>query len=231
MESSQNANNTPNSSANGKDEIVFTNKPKKSAGMITALVCAIILAIGGVGFGIWAIMDGNSKVAKKDEQINVLKELNNKQPINVEIDTEIDKEPASSISDTMNTAGYIYVGEWGLKIKVPESLSVTGYIYKMSAGYTSVGVLGTSKGGQYFPDFANIEKDSSSLGIVSRYSKETEPPLASRPDLIFSDEQYDYYYSHLQTVQSIDESEKAWEIESVELIQEMLSDKNNYSTI
>ncbi len=232
MESSQNANNTPNSSANGKDEIVFTNKPKKSAGMITALVCAIILAIGGVGFGVWAIMDGNSKVAKKDEQINALKELNNKQPINVEIDTEIDKEPVSSISDTIDTAGYIYVGEWGLKIKVPENLELATFMYDYGNGYDVLRVSGATKGGQAIPDFASVSKCV--LGVVERYSKANVeagvvPDWYGEP--LRSEDGYNYYYASPQDLCTEVEGNAKWEGDTVDTIKNMLMDSSAYSKI
>ncbi len=41
---------------------------KKPNGMLYGLILAIILALGGVGFGVWAMMDGNNRVeaAKKE---------------------------------------------------------------------------------------------------------------------------------------------------------------------
>ena len=50
------------------------DKPKKkSHAMAIGMVFLAILAIGGIGFGVWAMMDGNAKVAKKDEEIVDLK--------------------------------------------------------------------------------------------------------------------------------------------------------------
>ena len=56
----------------GKD-VVFQDKPKKSHGMLYGMILLAILAVGGIGFGVWAMMDGNSQVAKKDEQITDLR--------------------------------------------------------------------------------------------------------------------------------------------------------------
>ena len=47
-------------------------KPKKNRAMIVGMVLLAILAVGGIGFGIWAMMDGNAKVAKKDGEISNL---------------------------------------------------------------------------------------------------------------------------------------------------------------
>ena len=56
------------SSKPGSD-VVFQEKSKKSHGMLYGMILLAILAAGGIGFGVWAMMDGNSQMAKKDEQI------------------------------------------------------------------------------------------------------------------------------------------------------------------
>ena len=56
------------SSKPGSD-VAFQGKSKKSHGMLYGMILLAILAAGGIGFGVWAMMDGNSQVAKKDEQI------------------------------------------------------------------------------------------------------------------------------------------------------------------
>ena len=63
------------SSKPGSD-VVFQDKPKKNMGVILTIVLLALLAAGGIGFGVWAMMDGNSQVAKKDEQISALKKQN-----------------------------------------------------------------------------------------------------------------------------------------------------------
>ncbi len=50
-------------------DVAFHGKSKKSHGMLYGMILLAILAAGGIGFGVWAMMDGNSQVAKKDEQI------------------------------------------------------------------------------------------------------------------------------------------------------------------
>lgn len=59
------------SSKPGSD-VVFQRKSKKSHGMLYGMILLAILAAGGIGFGVWAMMDGNSRVQKKDEQISQL---------------------------------------------------------------------------------------------------------------------------------------------------------------
>lgn len=50
-------------------DIVFSDKPKKSHAMLIGMIILALLAAGGIGFGVWAFLDGNSRVAKKDEEI------------------------------------------------------------------------------------------------------------------------------------------------------------------
>lgn len=73
MEPNQRTNNRPDVVANAQDDVVFTNKLRASKGMIAALVCAAILAVGGIGFGVWAMIDGNTKEARLNEEISRLR--------------------------------------------------------------------------------------------------------------------------------------------------------------
>lgn len=52
------------------------SEKKKSKGMVLGLILLALLAAGGIGFGVWAMMDGNSQVAKKDATIKDLKQQN-----------------------------------------------------------------------------------------------------------------------------------------------------------
>ena len=73
-----------------KKDNMFENAPKKSNGMLIGLVLCLILAIGGIGFGVWAMMDGNSRAQKKDEQISQLQsQLAEKSEVVVEDDTTV----------------------------------------------------------------------------------------------------------------------------------------------
>ena len=208
---------------------------KKGKGAILGMVLLGILAVGGISFGVWEMLDANTQKEQLNSQISTLKQQNNElqdklsestSKPTTDIDVNINTETGNT-----NTADYIYVGEWGLKIKIPDNLTVTGYKYAMSAGYTSLKLWGNTKSGQYFPDFADMDKDQSCLGSISRYPKGTEMSPASPPLLIFSDDQFDYYYRHPQAAFSTDEKEQAWEVESIGAIEQMLSTPENYSKI
>lgn len=233
MELNQN-NNVSDSSTSGSDGLVFSNKPKASKGMIVALVCAIVLAVGGIGFGVWAMMDGNSKVAKKDEQIAELNEEVEKrgQTGSEIIDVEVDENYVPDSSNAVNTAGYLYVGEWGLKIKIPENLEVATFMYDYGNGYDVLRVSGATKDGQAIPDFASVSKCV--LGVVERYSKANVeagvvPGWYGEP--LMSDDGYNYYYTSPQALCTEVESNAKWEGDTVDAIKSMLTNLGAYSKI
>ena len=217
---------------------VVEGKGGKKTGWILGLVILAIIAAGGVGFGVWAWMDGNTQKDALNEQISSLKKQNNElldqmggdTIINIDTDTNAD------------TADYIYVGEWGIKIKIPEGLNYVSYEFKQHGGTdqtdgSSVTVFGTV--GDSLSDFANLYKNNSPLGAVSRVSKnavefigtEFEGTCGPYMGLVFSDNDYNYCYEHPQSVYSTNKTEQDLETESVELIQSMLNNASNYSKI
>lgn len=50
---------------------------KSGKGMLYGMIVFMILAIGGIGFGAWAMMDGNTQKANLERQISDLREQNN----------------------------------------------------------------------------------------------------------------------------------------------------------
>lgn len=86
---------------------VTNQKPKKKSSNILTLV-AIFLALCGVGFGIYGMFFQSPKTITKT--------------VEVPGECKEDEEVAKSSKD------YIYVGEWGVKIKKPES--VASYVVK-----------------------------------------------------------------------------------------------------
>ena len=89
MEPNRN-NNVSDSSTSGSDDVVFSNKPKPSKGMIVALVCAIALAVGGIGFGVWAMMDGSIQKEQLNSQISTLTAQSNE--LREQLDETIEKD-------------------------------------------------------------------------------------------------------------------------------------------
>lgn len=94
-------------------------KKERKTGWVLALILLFIIAAGGVGFGVWTYLDSNTQKDQLNSQISALQQQN----------ADLQDELASSNNTTINidTDGettsaedYIYVGEWGIKIKKPE---------------------------------------------------------------------------------------------------------------
>ena len=90
MEPNQRTNNRPDVVANAQDDIVFTNKPRAGKGMIAALVCAVVLAVGGIGFGVWAMIDGGIQKEQLNSQISALTAQSNE--LREQLDESIEKD-------------------------------------------------------------------------------------------------------------------------------------------
>lgn len=79
-----------------KSDIVFNDKPKKSGGMILCMILLALLAAGGIGFGVWAMLDGNAQKDTLNQQISTLKsqidELQEKINDNVSNSTDSDTD-------------------------------------------------------------------------------------------------------------------------------------------
>ena len=229
------------------NEIVHNDGAQGTSGrkinkMMVGMIVFGVIAVSGIGFGVWAMVSSNSQKEQYESKINTLNQQNSKLKKELEdtgstvvVDDEVDEEielEAEPVKNE-NTSAYIYIGAWGLKIKISSELEKVGYAYVQNADSTKVNVFGAMKrsGSEgAFPDFANMNKNTIPLGTVTRSAKGTEMPIASAPELVFSDEQYDYYYSHPQAVYSDTEDEGNWEIDSVDVVKDMLKNKDNYSS-
>lgn len=97
-------NTTPNMAsapANvGSDGIVFRDRSKKNKGAIVGMVCLVLLAAAGIGFGVWAVLDGNQKTANLNNQIETLKQQNSTLAGQVnELQAKIDEYESSANQD------------------------------------------------------------------------------------------------------------------------------------
>lgn len=62
--------------AQSEPSVAKAPKDKKNNGMLIGLILCIVIAICGIGFGIWAMMDGNSRVDGLNTQIKALQGQN-----------------------------------------------------------------------------------------------------------------------------------------------------------
>ena len=217
---------------------VIDNKQKSGNGLKIATAIACVVAVCGIGFGVYGMMQSS----QKDSQISDLKVQIKENDGTIttietpEIETTTDNGTTITIVDSPvkneNPEDYIYVGEWGIKIKIPEELKMASYAFQhyKYAGQEdrmSLAVTGTTTDVNVLPDFGNIE-ECGGLGTVGRLKKGTETLDGG---LIFSDDSYDYYYSSPQAACSASGSEQELEIAALNLIKQMLTNPNNYSKI
>lgn len=209
------------------------DKPKKkSHAMVIGMVFLTILAIGGIGFGIWAWTTGFAQNMKHEEEIMDLRSQLAEATQPVEEDTTEEEEIKTDCeekNEDVDTADYIYVGEWGLKIKIPDDLANLSYEY-LDDGYQrtcrTLGVSASTVRDGTKPAFVKTGSEKGDyLGYVSRCPKNDKYPYGAA--IPIEDTKYDYYYDRIQY--SITQTD--WEAESVHAIETMLTTSENYSDI
>ena len=112
------------------------NKQKGGNGLKIATAIACIVAVCGIGFGVYGMMQSS----QKDSQISDLKVQIEKTDGTVttieapEIETTTNDGTTVTITDTAIVSGgpyiengYFYVPEWGLKFSIPSDLANYGY--------------------------------------------------------------------------------------------------------
>ena len=122
--------------------MVEAAKAQKKAGagknaLIAAVVFAL-LAIGGTGFGVWAMMDGQAQKEKIEKDLK--SQISSLKQSNEELQAKLNESSSNNSSDSgdtiinidtnsdVNPEDYIYVGEWGMKIKIPEGLRLDEFL-------------------------------------------------------------------------------------------------------
>lgn len=220
---------------------VVDGKSSKKTGWILAVVLLLIVAIGGVGFGVWAMMDGNAQKDALNSQISTLKKQNDS------LQEQLDEMAANnSVSDNINnnTDGedYVYVGEadyleiedWGIKIKIPQDFTQLSYYLDSGKNESNDeylyinGVLGVHENKL---SFVGTPK-SFSLGCLQRAIQGTETNAPwGRGDIIVSIDGYDYYYSSSQMLSSTNKVDEELEIETINAMTDVFTNAGNYSKI
>ena len=218
-------------------------KLKNTCKHIPIIIVLAVLLAGAIGFGIFEIIN----VSGKDKKISDLEaeiaasstngsEIEYKQFGSSETETETETETietkpeekpetkpeATPAAPTVTSAsGYIYIGGWNIKLKTPEGFNVTGYIYDS----ISVCVTGTSAlGGQYVPEFANINQHTAGLGCISKILlDEYNATDGPKGEIVKKDGDSVFVYQHPQAVISDDQNEIEWEKKSTDLVKLMLT--------
>ena len=153
---------------------------------------------------------------------------------NNEIISAIEKASGATITSPETipvfetTHGYLYLDNWHIKIKVPETLTAVSYI--LNENYRpSICFNAYQKGIEHFPVFADIAKNTGGMGCLLRVESSegyTYPDGTSFGDHVYSYKGYNYFYTPPEETFSTDAAEQNLESASVQLIKSMLSSEN-----
>lgn len=187
-----------------KTQVKITALESKQKKMMIGLVALVILAIGGVVFGVAAMVNQKNATEELEDQIAI----------------------SGYVTDNTVDGEYILLKNWEMKIKLISGLTNVSFDYDEDE-YSSVLIWGTRKdnGANYVPDFAKQSKNGNALGTVTRVPR-YERAAAGR--LIWYDDYYNYYYQGPSGEPEASEEEMSWWVESYLLIKDMLTDADNY---
>ena len=113
-------------------ESANTGTAKKGKGMMFGMIACAVLAVAGIGFGIYEYIqsgDKSVKIAELSAKLDLVKMETNTQLVTKEEDgverTYVEPVDTSTIA---NTKDYIYIGDWGVKIKRPSYSAQDGQV-------------------------------------------------------------------------------------------------------
>ncbi len=221
-------------------------------GLKIATAIASVIAVCGIGFGVYGMVQSS----QKDNQISDLKvQIKNEdgsvttiETPKIETTTENGGTTVTITDSTVsaeNTEDYIYVGEWGLKIKKPETLVYTDYKFDNEVFgsnsepgefvYEYVEVRGVVSGtdmnlaGEYLRYADSVGCYNAKITRVAKTISDNDKGRYGTE--VFSDNSYYYMYQHGQAACSNSDELTPIEESSNLLIIEMLSNSDNYSKI
>lgn len=205
---------------------------KKGKGMMICLIAALIVAAGGIGFGIYMMISGQQTEDNYKKQISSLQTTINQMQSSgsevIVVTTPDEEEVELSAPSNVDPADYVYVGEWGMKIEIPEGLKLTNI--RIVSGDNSSDV---EINGFLCADTCDVASESAlatlSSGAIGRLAKGTTPTLPAT--LLFSDDTYSYYY--IGTLDEIVEGDENSDLKAAsrQAIKDMLTNPENYSAI
>lgn len=134
-----------------------TEKKKGGNGMMIGMILAFILAVGGIGFGVWAMMDGNQQKEELNLQISTLKKQNSELMERISV-LEEEKESRSILDEPEEEAEEEYYEMEGLGIKIKKS--------------------------EDFPDMVVKKNNDSTLGTYTIKRESSIPDNSTAPDAV-----------------------------------------------
>lgn len=152
---------------------------------------------------------------------------------NKEEETKPTEPEAKPTENYIASSNYIYIGEWGLKIKIPKGLKNISYRFDNlqfaasgeaeAYAVESLCVSGILDSMDATPEAFRVDTQVG-LGCLSRTKN---PAHADSPNIVKKEDDYYYEYAHPQAVLSTNEEEQKQEIEAVKLVEKMLTTPGN----
>lgn len=131
------------------------------------------------------------------------------------------------------SADYIYIGEWGIKIKIPNGLKDVSYRFdniqfaateeSEAFAIESLCISGILDAMTVTPEAFRVDNQAG-LGCLSRT---TSTAHADNPNIVKELDGYYYEYAHPQAILSTDEQEQKQEADVTKLIEQMLTNPDN----
>ena len=209
-----------------------TMGPKKSGkGGIIAVILFALLAAGGIGFGVYTMLNSKTQEDALNEQITTLKKQN----------SELMEQIGEAGGSTVDTEDYIYFGDWNIKLKIGSGLelfNLTHYIGDNGDTYAMIAVYPdqiSAISGKY--GAAIDSGDSFPVNFITKSKDATYNPFgASDPENalepIYNDGEYNYFvYRSSGAVLVNMENEANGIMEAAGDMAEILNSAANYSEI
>lgn len=183
----------------------------------------------------FSVFELSENMIAQDRVIELEQEVSEKDQLIIKYAAQIGQQVEESsrpgyIDPANNTAkkGYIYIGEWGMKIKIPSSLKFVSYNYiariiQDSAEISTVCIWAAPRALESIPAFADPEQNPSGLGCATRYHLDSAINSSQEP--FYQNGDYIYRYIPSPTISS-DETELALETQATEAIETMFTTEN-----
>lgn len=226
------------SAAMAQNDAELKKSIKSGMGLVVFAVVMTVIALGSIGFIIYNKVTEEKRI---DDAVSerCLTPANSVEGPIVSGDSSdmvisnttdcIDSDDSEPTTSSVNTAEYLYIGEWGLKVKLPSDYYVK-YRFEPDTGSEVKGSLALSaspKNAQQWQNFGNYDNGGAVIKVFRMDHENTE--LASAPKFIGKIGDYYYYERTPQQCAVIDDCDR--ENAVYEALDAMFGDINNYSAI
>ncbi|MBR0430890.1 hypothetical protein IJJ05_01200 [Candidatus Saccharibacteria bacterium] len=191
--------------------VTENNKQNGGNGLKIATAIACIVAVCGIGFGVYGILQNSQKdnqISELNSEITQLKQSIEK------LENTIENTSANN-NTSENSKTNIIIDDWKLNVKIPESISVVSYTLD-NDGWLSI-----------VASPVNNKQKTATVGLIKVDKTAVESGNAqqtSLDDAVFLDDDFAYYLMYTNTTPERD-------LTIDKLIIDALSDSTLYSKI